>query len=100
DRELAIHDLVASAFGFSGQKCSAASLAILEAEVYDDRHFRAQLRDAASSLVVGSAWEPASLVTPLIRPPEAALRRGLTQLEPGGACVREPKQHPGEHPRW
>jgi RHH-type proline utilization regulon transcriptional repressor/proline dehydrogenase/delta 1-pyrroline-5-carboxylate dehydrogenase len=100
DRELAIRDLVASAFGFSGQKCSAASLAILEAEVYDDRHFQAQLRDAAASLVVGSAWDPASLVTPLIRPPEAALRRGLTQLEPGESWLLEPKQHPDNPRLW
>src|SRR5262249_41656634 len=35
DRDLAIKDLVKSAFGHAGQKCSAASLAILEAEVYD-----------------------------------------------------------------
>src|SRR6202012_5514260 len=42
DRELAIKDLVRSAFGHSGQKCSAASLAILEAEVYDDPIFRRQ----------------------------------------------------------
>ncbi len=35
DRDQAIKDLVRSAFGHNGQKCSAASLAILEAEVYD-----------------------------------------------------------------
>jgi RHH-type proline utilization regulon transcriptional repressor/proline dehydrogenase/delta 1-pyrroline-5-carboxylate dehydrogenase len=98
DRELAIRDLVASAFGFSGQKCSAASLAILDAEVYDDRHFLAQLRDAAASLVVGSAWEPPSSVTPLIRPPEAALLRGLTQLEPGESWLLEPSPH-ADNPR-
>ncbi len=30
DHDLAIKDLIHSAFGHSGQKCSAASLAILE----------------------------------------------------------------------
>ncbi len=50
DREAAIKDLVKSAFGHAGQKCSAASLGILEAEVYDDPDFRRQLRDAAKSL--------------------------------------------------
>ena len=35
DRDQAIKDQVRSAFGHNGQKCSAASLAILEAEVYD-----------------------------------------------------------------
>ena len=50
DRDQAIKDLVRSAFGHNGQKCSAASLAICEAEVYDDPAFRRQLRDAAASL--------------------------------------------------
>jgi RHH-type proline utilization regulon transcriptional repressor/proline dehydrogenase/delta 1-pyrroline-5-carboxylate dehydrogenase len=50
DRDQAIRDLVGSAFGHVGQKCSAASLAICEAEVYDDGDFRRQLRDAAASL--------------------------------------------------
>ena len=36
DRDQAVRDLVRSAFGHNGQKCSAASLAICEAEVYDD----------------------------------------------------------------
>ena len=51
DRDQAIRDLVRSAFGHNGQKCSAASLAICEAEVYDDADFRRQLarrRGAAS----------------------------------------------------
>src|SRR5262249_60293116 len=52
DRDQAIRDLVRSAFGHDGQKCSAASLAICEAEVYDDPVFRRQLRDAAASLAV------------------------------------------------
>jgi RHH-type transcriptional regulator, proline utilization regulon repressor / proline dehydrogenase / delta 1-pyrroline-5-carboxylate dehydrogenase len=50
DRDLAVKDLIKSAFNHAGQKCSAASLAILEAEVYDDPGFRAQLLDAAASL--------------------------------------------------
>ena len=37
DEDAAIRDLVRSAFGHAGQKCSAASLAIIEASVYDDR---------------------------------------------------------------
>ena len=66
DRDLAIKDLIHSAFGHSGQKCSAASLAILEAEVYDSLHFRAQLKDAVLSLKVGSPWDLGSKVTPLL----------------------------------
>ena len=91
DRELAIKDLLASAFGYAGQKCSAAALGVLEAVVYDDPHFREQLRDAAQSLAVGSAWAPDSYVTPLIRPPEAALLRGLTELDEGETWLLEPR---------
>jgi RHH-type proline utilization regulon transcriptional repressor/proline dehydrogenase/delta 1-pyrroline-5-carboxylate dehydrogenase len=100
DRELAIRDLVASAFGYAGQKCSAASLAILLGPVHDDPHFQGQLRDAALSLPVGSAWDPASLVTPLIRPPGPALLRGLTELEEGESWLLEPRCHPENPCLW
>ncbi len=93
DRDLAIKDLVQSAFGHSGQKCSAASLAILEAEVYDDPHFKEQLKDAVESLKVGSPWELSSKVIPLIRSPDNALYRGLTTLDPGEEWLVKPKRH-------
>jgi RHH-type proline utilization regulon transcriptional repressor/proline dehydrogenase/delta 1-pyrroline-5-carboxylate dehydrogenase len=98
DREQAIKDLVRSAFSHNGQKCSAASLAICEAEVYDDPTFRRQLRDAAASLPVGSAWDPASRVTPLTQPPGRSLRRALTTLDKGEAWLLEPRQV-GDNPR-
>ena len=91
DRDQAIRDLVRSAFGHNGQKCSAASLAICEAEVYDDPDFRRQLRDAAASLAVGSAWELGSRVTPLTQAPGAALRRALTVLDEGEEWLLEPR---------
>jgi RHH-type proline utilization regulon transcriptional repressor/proline dehydrogenase/delta 1-pyrroline-5-carboxylate dehydrogenase len=90
DRDQAVRDLVRSAFGHNGQKCSAASLAICEAEVYDDADFRRQLRDAAASLDVGSAWELTSRITPLTQAPGAALRRALTVLDEGEEWLLEP----------
>ena len=36
DIDLAVKDLVQSAFGHAGQKCSAASLAIVERSLYED----------------------------------------------------------------
>ncbi len=92
DRDLAVKDLVRSAFGHNGQKCSAASLAILEAEVYDDPAFRRQLRDAAASLAVGPAEDLASVITPLISKPGQSLSRALTSLEPGEEWLLEPRQ--------
>jgi len=50
--------------------------------------------------VVGSAWEPPSSVTPLIRAPEAALLRGLTELEPGESWLLEPSPRPDNPRLW
>src|SRR5206468_2747747 len=91
DRDQAVRDLVRSAFGHNGQKCSAASLAICEAEVYDDPDFRRQLHDAAASLAVGSAWERTSRITPLTQMPGASLRRALTVLDEGEEWLLEPR---------
>lgn len=100
DRELAIKDLVRSAFGHSGQKCSAASLAILEAEVYDDETFRRQLKDAAESLVVGPTCQWQSIVTPFVIPTTSKLHRALTTLEPGESWLLPPKQHADAPNLW
>ena len=53
DRDQAISNVIYSAFGNSGQKCSATSLLILEPEVYRDAGFKKQLVDAARSLGTG-----------------------------------------------
>ncbi|MBA2368352.1 MAG: bifunctional proline dehydrogenase/L-glutamate gamma-semialdehyde dehydrogenase [Candidatus Protochlamydia sp.] len=92
DRDLAIKDLIQSAFGYAGQKCSACSLAILEAEVYDDPHFLRQLRNAASSLKVSSPWSLNAKVNPMIRLPQGALLRGLTKLEEGESWLLKPEE--------
>ncbi len=100
DRDLAIKSLVHSAFGHSGQKCSSASLAVLEKEIYNDRHFRQQLKDAASSLHCGPAWNSESYVIPLIMPPSKHLQRALTKLDQGESWLLEPKQHPDFPNLW
>jgi len=100
DRDLAIKELIQSAFGNGGQKCSAASLAILEAEVYDDPHFRRSLRDAAASWKVGSVWDLSTKMSPLIHEPHGALKRGLTTLEEGEEWLLEPKRDPHNPALW
>ncbi|TWT78145.1 Bifunctional protein PutA [Posidoniimonas polymericola] len=88
DRDLAIKNVLHSAFGHSGQKCSATSLLILEDEVYHDRAFRDALVDAVTSLKIGSAWELPTKMGPVIRPPSGDLERGLKELESGESwCV-------------
>ncbi|MCP4079512.1 MAG: bifunctional proline dehydrogenase/L-glutamate gamma-semialdehyde dehydrogenase [Planctomycetaceae bacterium] len=90
DLDLAVGDLVRGAFGHSGQKCSATSLAFVQREVYESEKFRNQLIDAASSLHVGSAWDATSKVTPVIRKPSAELEKGLTTLEAGEEWLLKP----------
>jgi RHH-type proline utilization regulon transcriptional repressor/proline dehydrogenase/delta 1-pyrroline-5-carboxylate dehydrogenase len=99
DRDLAIKDILQSAFGYAGQKCSACSLLILEAEVYDDANFMKSLKDAASSLQVGSPWDPTSKINPLIHPPEQALKQAIDTLEAGESWLLEPKQIDPANPR-
>ena len=92
DIDLAIKDLVKSAFGHAGQKCSAASLAIVEASVYDDPSFKRRLADAVRSLQVGWATDPATTMGPVINPPSGPLARALTELSPGETWLVEPQQ--------
>ncbi|GAB4237554.1 MAG: bifunctional proline dehydrogenase/L-glutamate gamma-semialdehyde dehydrogenase [Chlamydiales bacterium] len=100
DRDLAIRDIVHSAFRHSGQKCSACSLLILEKEIYDDAHFMHQLRDAVESLRVGSAWDLSTIVSPLITPPGPKLMKGLTTLEKQEKWLLKPKRHPSNPNLW
>jgi RHH-type proline utilization regulon transcriptional repressor/proline dehydrogenase/delta 1-pyrroline-5-carboxylate dehydrogenase len=100
DPDQAVKDLVKSAFGHSGQKCSAASLAIVEAEVYDNPAFLRQLRDAAASLTAGPPWKYDSIVTPTVVEPGETLQRGLTKLDPGEVWLLEPMMIDGNPSLW
>lgn len=91
DHDQAIKELVYSAFGHNGQKCSASSLAVLEAEVYDNPDFRRQLKDAAESWHVGSPFDLSSHLTPIIREASPELERALSTLEDGESWLLEPK---------
>ncbi|MEO1527467.1 MAG: bifunctional proline dehydrogenase/L-glutamate gamma-semialdehyde dehydrogenase [Planctomycetota bacterium] len=82
DRDLAIKHILHSAFGHTGQKCSATSLLLLQHELYEDESFRESLADAARSLRVGSVWDLRSKVGPLINVPSGVLEKGLKELEP------------------
>lgn len=90
DRDQAISNVIYSAFGNCGQKCSATSLLILEHEVYDDPEFKKQLVDAAKSLNTGSVWDFSNKMGPLIRPPQGDLKTALSDLEPGESWALKP----------
>jgi len=55
DLDAAVDGVVASAFGFSGQKCSACSRAIVEAPIYDI--FVERLRERVATLKIGNPAE-------------------------------------------
>ena len=92
DIDIAVKDLVQSAFGHAGQKCSAASLAIVEKSVFANPAFKKQLIDAVESLTVGAGYKYSTTVGPVIRTPEAALLRALTTLDDGEEWWIKPKQ--------
>ncbi len=90
DIDLALRDLVRSAFGHAGQKCSAASLAIVEAPLLDDTDFLERLADAVRSIRVGPATDLASVMGPVITAPRGPLARALTTLDRGESWLVEP----------
>jgi RHH-type proline utilization regulon transcriptional repressor/proline dehydrogenase/delta 1-pyrroline-5-carboxylate dehydrogenase len=92
DLDLAAGDLVRSAFGHAGQKCSAASLGILVGSVATSERFRRQLVDAVTSLKVGWPEDPDVTVGPVIEPPSGKLLDALTVLDDGEEWLVEPRR--------
>ncbi len=100
DLDAAVEDLVASAFGHAGQKCSAASLAIVAAELYDSEAFHRQLADATASLIVGDSTDLSSDVGPIIGSPGDELDRALHRLDPDERWLVEPRQLSDDGRLW
>ncbi|MDZ4289529.1 MAG: aldehyde dehydrogenase family protein, partial [Prosthecobacter sp.] len=100
DRDQAIKNVLHSAFSHAGQKCSATSLLLLEAEVYDDPEFQRMLVEAAESLVVGSAWDVTTKMGPLIRPPSGDLETALMTLETGESWALMPRRFENNPQLW
>jgi RHH-type proline utilization regulon transcriptional repressor/proline dehydrogenase/delta 1-pyrroline-5-carboxylate dehydrogenase len=100
DRDQAISDVIYSAFGNCGQKCSATSLLILEREVYQDSDFKRQLVDAARSFATGSAWDFSNKMGPLIHPPRDDLANALTKLNSGETWALKPENVAGNANMW
>ena len=64
DLNAAAQAAVVSAFGFQGQKCSAASRAIVVEKVYDK--FVGLLKEKTEKLTVGSVDDPANYMGPVV----------------------------------
>ncbi len=76
DLDEAVVGVMHSAFGYSGQKCSACSRAIVHEAAYDD--FLQRLIGATESLKIGAPQEPGTSVGPVID--EEAQKRILATI--------------------
>jgi len=96
DLDLAVADVVRSAFGHAGQKCSAASLVILVGSVARSERFRRQLVDSVTSLRVGMPQDPTTQMGPIIEPASGKLLSGLMKLGEGESWLVKPRQLDGD----
>ncbi|HEY2014806.1 MAG TPA: L-glutamate gamma-semialdehyde dehydrogenase [Bryobacteraceae bacterium] len=74
DVDKAVDGVLASAFGFQGQKCSACSRAIVDASIYEQ--FVEKLADKAKKLTMGPSDDPANYMGPVI---SAGARKTILQ---------------------
>jgi RHH-type transcriptional regulator, proline utilization regulon repressor / proline dehydrogenase / delta 1-pyrroline-5-carboxylate dehydrogenase len=92
DLDLAVGDVVRSAFGHAGQKCSAASLVILVGSVARSERFLRQLEDATRTLRVGWPEAASTQMGPVIEPAAGKLLDGLTTLGEGESWLLQPRR--------
>jgi 1-pyrroline-5-carboxylate dehydrogenase len=98
DPDVAAAGIVASAFGFQGQKCSACSRAILHERVYDDVLRR--IVERTNAITVGDVRDPSNSMGAVID--EAQLEKVLGYIEVGhregrlaAGGARDPAAGPG-----
>ncbi|HUB32002.1 MAG TPA: L-glutamate gamma-semialdehyde dehydrogenase [Bryobacteraceae bacterium] len=79
DVDQAVDGVLASAFGYQGQKCSACSRAIVDAQVYDE--FVDKLAAKAKNIKMGPADDPSNYMGPVIS--AGAMKSILRYIETG-----------------
>lgn len=80
DIDAAVVQVLRSAFGYQGQKCSACSRVIVVEAVYDT--FVRRLVEGAKSLKIGPAEDPANFMGPVVD--EAAQKKILNYIDLAG----------------
>ncbi|MDO6737935.1 bifunctional proline dehydrogenase/L-glutamate gamma-semialdehyde dehydrogenase [Wenyingzhuangia sp. 2_MG-2023] len=95
DKEQAAVNIVQSAFGNAGQKCSATSLLILTEDVYNDKEFKALLKDATLSKLFGNPWDFSTEIGPLAVPISEKLKH-VIQNTPDNQWLVKPRLN-GNH---
>ena len=81
DLELAADGIIWSAFGTSGQRCTAASRVIAHEKIYDELQKR--LVEAAERLRLGPGWEDETDVGPVINEPSLEKIHSYTEIGEG-----------------
>ncbi|MDQ6960613.1 MAG: aldehyde dehydrogenase family protein, partial [Mariprofundaceae bacterium] len=79
DMDDAVAGILASAFGYAGQKCSACSRVITVGNIHDALVHR--LKEGVQSLTIGSPEEPDTFVGPVIS--ESAQKRIMKRIQAG-----------------
>ncbi len=79
DLDAAIPGVLQSAFGYQGQKCSAASRVIVVGGIYGN--FMERLQAATASLTIGDPRDPGRLLGPII---DAVAQRRIAQVIDAG----------------
>ncbi|TQL40387.1 L-proline dehydrogenase [Homoserinimonas aerilata] len=100
DPDLAVADLVASAYGHAGQGRDSVKLAILVGSVAESQSFRRQLVDAASTRRPGPANEATTGIGPLIDPARGGALSALTTLDGEETWLLRPTQTDDEARHW
>jgi alpha-ketoglutaric semialdehyde dehydrogenase len=81
DLDLAVEGIVWSAFGTSGQRCTAASRVIVEDGVYEE--LQSRLVAAAERLRLGFGWDDDTDVGPVINKPSLEKIHSYTEIGKG-----------------
>ncbi|MEI6714019.1 MAG: proline dehydrogenase family protein [Verrucomicrobiota bacterium] len=88
DLDASVSGVVASAFGYQGQKCSACSRVIVHRDLYDE--FRDRLVAAVAALELGPAEHPGHLFGPVIDvEARDRLLRQIAELRKQHRCLYE-----------
>jgi 1-pyrroline-5-carboxylate dehydrogenase len=86
DLDIAAEGVMRSAFGFSGQKCSACSRVYVERPVYDE--FVGKLVDKASKLAVGNPLDRSTYTGPVINEKSVeTFEKAVDDVKAGGGEV-------------
>ncbi|ACV69243.1 L-glutamate gamma-semialdehyde dehydrogenase [Desulfohalobium retbaense] len=93
DLDEAVADIIYSAFGYQGQKCSACSRVIVLDSIYDK--FMHRLTKAAQSLPIGPAEDPGNFMGPVVdKGQQDKVNAAVALAEEEGNVVLKRDDHP------